>query len=92
MIKTPMEDRSNKAPDLIRFALKNNAVVYVGLKDEAKVLPAWLADWEATGVSIDASNKLMIYQKNFSAGETAELGSIVSSGISCMYTVVIKEK
>ncbi|MCM2374907.1 glycosyl hydrolase 115 family protein [Aporhodopirellula aestuarii] len=91
-IRTPMEDRANPSGDLISFTLKKDSVIYVGLKDEVRKLPVWLADWEATGMSVNASNKLLLYRKKFQAKESAVLGSLVGSGVSAMYTVVIHEQ
>jgi hypothetical protein len=88
-IRTPMEDRASQAADLITFTMKTNGAVYVGLKDEMRTLPSWMAGWEATGLSIDASNKLMLYKKTVKAGEPVALGSILNCGISAMYPVVI---
>ena len=88
-IMTPMEDRASTHSDLISFTMKKDGVVYVGLKDEMEKAPVWLAGWEPTGASIDARNQLMLYRKHFGSGETVELGSIVGSGVSAMYSVMI---
>ncbi|SMP38837.1 Glycosyl hydrolase family 115 [Neorhodopirellula lusitana] len=91
-VQTPMVDRASNNNNLITFTLKKNCSVYVGLKDEERELPSWLVGWEATGKSIDASNRLMLYKKNFAEGETPVLGSVVGSGATAMYTVMIQEQ
>ncbi|VGO13829.1 hypothetical protein PDESU_02386 [Pontiella desulfatans] len=90
LIQTPMQDRGSDRDDLITFKLKKDCTVYVALKDEVRNLPAWLASWEETGWSVDARNHLLLYGKTFKAGETVVLGSILNSGVSAMYGVVVK--
>ena len=91
IIQTPMEDRSNKAADLMQITLNKNCTVYVGLKDEIRIMPSWLSDWTYTKTRIDANNRLLLFKKPYKAGETVVLGSLVGSGVSAMYTVIIKE-
>ncbi len=89
LIRTPMEDRANPNAEIIRFTAKEDGTVYVGIKDEIRTMPEWLESWELTGLSIYASNELLLYKKNFRAGETVALGSILGSGVSAMYSVAV---
>lgn len=92
LIQTPMEDRSNKASDLMQITLNKDCTIYVGLKDEIRILPSWMSDWTKTKLRINANNSLILFKKSYKAGETVVLGSIVGSGVSAMYSVVIQEQ
>ncbi|MDP4878373.1 MAG: hypothetical protein NWR36_00670, partial [Opitutales bacterium] len=91
LIQVPMEDRANQAANLMQITLNKDCNVYVGLKDEMRVQPEWLSGWANTGKRVDASNSLILYKKSYKAGETVVLGSIVGSGVSAMYPVIIQE-
>ncbi|CAA6677705.1 MULTISPECIES: glycosyl hydrolase 115 family protein [unclassified Lentimonas] len=91
LIQVPMEDRASQASNLMQITLNKDCNVYVGLKDEMRIPPEWLSGWTNTGKRVDASNALVLYKKSYKAGETVVLGSIVGSGVSAMYTVIIQE-
>ncbi|MGJ8651168.1 MAG: glycosyl hydrolase 115 family protein [Opitutaceae bacterium] len=91
LIQVPMEDRASQASNLIQITLNKDCAVYLGLKDEMRVMPTWLSDWTNTKRRVDASNTLVLYKKFYKAGDTVVLGSIVGSGVSAMYPVIIQE-
>src|SRR5258706_12970079 len=45
-IKTPNDDKANKAASMLSFDLTQNATVYVAYDPRATVLPAWLNGWQ----------------------------------------------
>ncbi|MEO6499825.1 MAG: choice-of-anchor D domain-containing protein, partial [Mucilaginibacter sp.] len=81
-IKTPNDDKGNKASSLLSFTLTQSATVYVIYDPRATAVPAWLSSWQklASQVSINDPkiNGLTIYSKSFAAGKVTLGGNLAS--------------
>jgi beta-galactosidase len=72
----------------VSFSVKADADVYVAMDAEGNQRPAWLSDYEVSGLNIetDAGSKLHLYRKRFKKGDQVQMGA--SQGQQ-MYTIAV---
>lgn len=77
--------------DAATFEAGQEIIVYIGLDDRVDVVPAWMADYEKTDMTLYSSNDVNfeIYAKHFSAGETVLLGANGQSYNCVNYAVLV---
>lgn len=93
-IKTPNDDKANKATSTPSFTLTQAATVYIAYDPRATVLPAWLNGWQKLGSQIGINDPnisgLDLYSKTFAAGKVTLGGNLASpaAGALNMYLIV----
>lgn len=93
-IKTPNDDKANKATEALSFNLTQNATVYIGYDPRATALPAWMSDWqkltEKVGINDPVITYLELYSKTYPAGKVTLGGNLASpaAGALNQYCVI----
>ena len=87
VLETANDDKSSAGSSFISFEIDTAATVFVAHVADGTTAPAWLADWNETGLVIGTTDRnLYVYSKEFPAG-TVVLGG--NEGAPSMYTVII---
>lgn len=87
-------DSKNTDAVLAEFTAGADIDVYVLLDTRVEVngtVPAWLSDWERTGLAAESSNEVVfaLYKKTYKSGEKVTLGTNGMSGNVINYTVFV---
>ncbi|MDQ3290283.1 MAG: cadherin domain-containing protein [Bacteroidota bacterium] len=80
LIETPNDDKAQTADEVFSFELTEKATVYVAYDARAKVLPAWLSDWQKLPDTLTSNdpkyNIYILYSKTFPAGKVSIGGNL----------------
>lgn len=92
ILKTACDSKAF-ADTAAEFTAGEDIAVYAVLDTRLENIPAWVSDWENTGMTAASSNDVTfnIYCKKFKAGEKVTLGSNGQSAYCVNYTVLVKE-
>lgn len=92
-IVTPCDAKKNES-DLAAFTAAENITVYVAPDERVADIPAWLSDWNQTGLTVKNSQDIIysLYSKNYDAGNTVTLGTNGQSSGCTGYTVFATPK
>ena len=87
-------DSKNTSGTLASFTAADDADVYVLMDTRVTSLPAWLCDWENSGLTASNNNNVAytIYMKQFNADETVTLGENGQSSGCVQYSVFVTEQ
>ena len=95
-IKTPNDDKANKAAAALSFNINQNAAVYVAYDPRAAALPSWLKSWQKVtgqkiGINDPGFNYFQLYTKNYSPGKVSLGGNLASpaKGALSNYIVIV---
>jgi hypothetical protein len=91
-IRTRNGDKNNTSEDYLKFELNQDAFVLVAYDYRAKVLPAWLQNWQVLPDIVASSDtSYRLYAKQFSEGIVTLGGNAVSPmrGAASNYFVLI---
>ena len=82
-------DSKNYGSNLGVCTLSDVATLYVAMDSRMTTVPAWLADWTLTDLTLTASNDVsyVVYSKAFAAGSAVMLGSNETAAGVVGYTV-----
>lgn len=89
-ILTANDDKTASGDSLLSFQVSKTATVYVAHDDRITTKPAWMAQFNDTGLNLKSDVTLSIYARSFPAG-TVTLGGNGGTTGSSMYTVAIGE-
>ena len=95
-IKTPNDDKANKATEALSFNLTQNATVYIGYDPRATTLPAWMSGWqkltERVNINDPGTSYMVLYSKSYLAGKVTLGGNLASpaAGAQSQYCVIAK--
>ena len=89
MILTACDAKSSTGDVLATFTAGADMIVYIGLDSRVESVPAWMADYQAAGLTAENSTyvQFLLYQKNVKAGDTVALGANGQSAGCVNYTV-----
>lgn len=94
--RTANDSKTFTADEIARFTLVMDATVYIAHDVRIAQKPGWLGDWQPVGSTIENNESpptvYALYKKEFSKGETVNLGPNTEDGSShCgMYTVIVQ--
>ncbi len=90
-LRTANDDRQISSALFVSFTIPKASTIYVAFDSQAATVPAWLADWTKTDMTIRTSDTapLTVYAKAFNAG-TVQLGGNSGATTGRMYVVLVK--
>lgn len=84
-LRTPNRDRSRQDSTLVELLAKEDVEVHVAYDAYAPGLSGFMASYTPTGEQVTTTGetgRYSIYKRDYSAGDTIELGGLLSSGLT----------